>query len=73
MTAKVIDLFAFTMSKEQVHPARLTAKQIAFRREYYGDKWANFERDQTELDQMAEWISEQYEAEYHESPEVDKI
>jgi hypothetical protein len=63
---EIIDLFAFAMAKERVHPAQLTSKQIELRREFYGDQWAKFERDQSELDHMAAWIAEQYEAEYHE-------
>jgi hypothetical protein len=70
---EIIDLFAFAMAKERVHPAQLTSKQISFRREYYGKKWATFERDQAGLDQMADWIAEQYEAKYHEPSELDKI
>ena len=64
--AKIIDLFAYQMAKEKIHPAKLTAKQIAFRHEYYAKKWEEFEGDQAEIDKMADWISDQFEALYHE-------
>jgi len=66
VTAKTIDLFAYQMEKERVHPAKLTAKQIELRREYCGNQWAKFERDQSDLDQMASWIAEQFETAYHQ-------
>ena len=63
---KIIDLFAWQMAKERIHPAQLTSKQIELRHEFYGDRWVKAERDLRELDAMAEWIAEQYEAQYHE-------
>jgi hypothetical protein len=68
MSAKIIDIFAFQMAKERVHPAQLTAKQIAFRRQHYLTLWEEFEGDQAEIDKMADWITEQFEAIYHEPP-----
>ena len=56
MTANIIDLFSFSMAKERIHPAKLTAKQVELRRKYYGERWAKFESDQADLDQMAEWV-----------------